>query len=63
MPDVATPELVREFYRRIWKLKEPKGKALWAAKKMLRDKKDLVTGKPVYDLRDWAGWVMTGEVE
>jgi len=42
-------------------LKEPKSKALWEAKKKLRAKKDPATGKPVYGLRDWAAWVLSGE--
>jgi CHAT domain-containing protein len=57
--DEATKELMLDFYRRIWFEKEPKGRALWDAKKKLRDATD-VRGSPMYPTRDWAAWVLTG---
>jgi CHAT domain-containing protein len=61
VPDETTRELMGEFYRRVWVLKEPKSKALWEAKKRLRAKRDPLSGKPIYSLKDWAGWVLSGE--
>ena len=55
-------ELMTEFYRRIWVAKEPKWRALWEAKKMLREAKD-ESGRPRYSTRDWAAWMLTGEPE
>jgi CHAT domain-containing protein len=43
--DEATRELMTELYRRLWVLKEPKAKALWNAKKKLREQLD-ADGKP-----------------
>jgi CHAT domain-containing protein len=60
VPDEATRVLMEEFYRRIWILKEPKAKALWQAKRKLREARD-DAGRPTYSTRDWAAWVMTGE--
>jgi CHAT domain-containing protein len=60
VPDEATKELMLDFYRRIWFGKTPKAEALWAAKKRMRDAQD-ERGRPLYTLRDWAGWVLTGE--
>ncbi len=60
VPDEATRELMTEFYRRLWVLKEPKAKALWNAKKKLREQLD-ADGQPIYTIRDWAGWVLSGD--
>ncbi len=60
VPDEATRELMTEFYRRLWVLKEPKAKALWNAKRKLREQLD-GEGKPIYSIRDWAGWVLSGD--
>jgi len=60
VPDEATRDLMLDFYRRIWVEKEPKGRALWNAKKCLRNAKD-ERGVPIYSTRDWAAWVLTGE--
>ncbi|MEQ8762542.1 MAG: CHAT domain-containing protein [Planctomycetota bacterium] len=58
--DEATRELMTEFYRRLWVLKEPKAQALWNAKRKLREQLD-ADGEPVYSIRDWAGWVLSGD--
>ncbi len=60
VPDEATRKLMTEFYRRLWVLGEPKGRALWNAKQKLRQE---LIGKeePVYSVRDWAGWVLSGD--
>jgi CHAT domain-containing protein len=60
VPDEATKELMLDFYRRLWVEKKPKQKALWEAKKKLRDAKD-ERGNPLYTTRDWAAWVLTGD--
>ncbi len=60
VPDEATRELMTELYRRLWVLKEPKAKALWNAKKALREQLDR-DGNPIYSIRDWAGWVLSGD--
>ncbi len=60
VPDAATRELMTEFYRRLWILKEPKAKALWNAKKALRERLD-DDGTPIYSFNDWAGWVLSGD--
>jgi hypothetical protein len=60
VPDRATKELMLDFYRRMWVEKEPKWRALWEAKRKLRDAKD-ERGTPRYMPRDWAAWVLTGE--
>jgi len=62
VPDEATRELMLDFYRRIWVLKQPKWQALWEAKMALRNAKD-ERSHPRYALRDWAAWVLTGEPE
>ncbi|MBK7878154.1 MAG: CHAT domain-containing protein [Planctomycetes bacterium] len=62
VPDEATKELMLDFYRRVWVEKQPKWKALWEAKRRLREAKD-EQGNPKYSLRDWAAWVLTGEPE
>lgn len=53
VPDEATHALMVEFYRRVWVLKQPKARALWDAKRVLRDRGTPVAG--------WAAWVMTGD--
>ena len=60
VPDGATAELMLDFYRRIRIDGEPKGQALWAAKRRMRDARD-GDGRPLYSPRDWAAWVLTGE--
>jgi len=60
VPDLATKELMLDFYRRIWVEKQPKGQALWEAKKGLRDARG-PDGEPIYTTTDWAAWVLTGE--
>jgi CHAT domain-containing protein len=50
--DAATHRLFEIFYTKLWKEKLGKSDALWQAKMALRD-----AGHPV---RDWAGWVLTG---
>ncbi len=62
VPDEATRELMVDFYRRIWVEKQPKARALWEAKKRIRDARD-ESGQPLYSKRDWAAWVLTGEPE
>jgi CHAT domain-containing protein len=60
VPDEATKELMLDFYRRLWVEKKPKWRALWEAKRKLRDAKD-ENGMPKYATRDWGAWVLTGE--
>ena len=49
-----------EFYRRLWVLGEAKAEALWKAKQKLRRQLD-EDDQPVYTVRDWAGWVLSGD--
>ena len=51
--DAATRRLMELFYTNLWVEEMPKAEALWEAKKVLREE-----GAPV---RDWAGWVLTGD--
>ena len=51
--DAATRKLMELFYTYLWMDEMPKAKALWKAKKALRDE-----GHPV---RDWAAWVLSGD--
>jgi CHAT domain-containing protein/tetratricopeptide (TPR) repeat protein len=51
--DAATRRLFEIFYTKLWKEKLGKADALWQAKMALRSE-----GHPV---RDWAGWVLTGD--
>jgi len=60
VPDQATKELMLDFYRRHWGDGEPKARALWLAKKDLRDARD-AAGRARYSTRDWAAWVLTGD--
>jgi CHAT domain-containing protein/tetratricopeptide (TPR) repeat protein len=53
--DAATRRLFELFYTKLWKEKLGKADALWHAKTALRSE-----GHPV---RDWAGWVLTGDPE
>ncbi len=46
--DQATRELMTEFYRWLWVLKEPKARAPWNAKKKKPREQLDVDGKPVY---------------
>lgn len=50
--DQATMELMIDFYRRLWVLKQDPHRALWDAKMEARRR-----GVP---FRDWAGWVLSG---
>jgi CHAT domain-containing protein len=60
VPDEATKDLMLDFYQRIWIGKESKARALWNAKRRLREAKD-DSGRPRYSTRDWAAWVLTGD--
>jgi len=51
--DVETRHLMELFYAYLWVEKLPKGEALWKAQCDLRE-----SGAPV---RDWAGWVLSGD--
>ncbi len=51
--DAATRRLMEVFYSKLWKDRLGKSEALWQAKQVLR-----AEGCP---LRDWAGWVLTGD--
>jgi CHAT domain-containing protein len=51
--DAATRELMEGFYDALWTERLPVHRALWQAKQALRSR-----GAP---LRDWAGWVLTGD--
>lgn len=51
--DSATRELMASFYRHVWLEHLPPARALWAAKRELRERRA--------PLRDWAGWVLSGE--
>ncbi len=51
--DEATRRLFELFYARLWKERLGKSTALWQAKMALR-----AEGHP---LRDWAGWVLSGD--
>ncbi len=51
--DAATRRLFELFYAKLWKEHLGKAEALWQAKMALR-----AEGHP---LRDWAGWVLTGD--
>jgi CHAT domain-containing protein len=53
--DAATRRLFELFYTKLWKEKLGKADALWQAKMALR-----AEGHP---LRDWAGWVLSGDPE
>jgi CHAT domain-containing protein len=59
VPDEATKDLMLDFYRRLWFEGKPKWRALWEAKVALRDAKD-AQGAPMYSIRDWAAWILTG---
>ena len=51
--DAATRRLMELFYAKLWTEELGKAEALWHAKMELR-----AEGHP---LRDWAGWVLTGD--
>jgi len=59
VPDAATAQLMTDFYRRLWIERKPKAQALWEAKMRLRNALD-ESGNPLYSMRDWAAWVLTG---
>ena len=59
---MATRELMVDFYRRLWFEKKPKHQALWEAKNRLRHARD-PSGRPIHAVRDWAGWVLSGDPE
>jgi CHAT domain-containing protein/tetratricopeptide (TPR) repeat protein len=58
--DEATKDLMLDFYRRLWVEKKPKWQALSEAKQRLREARDQ-DGRPLYSVRDWAAWVLTGD--
>ena len=60
VPDEVTKDLMIAFYEELWLKKKTKAEALRAAKRKFRDSKDS-KGRPKYVVRDWAGWVLTGE--
>ena len=60
VPDEVTKDLMITFYEELWLKKKTKAEALRAAKRRFRDAKD-DKGRPRYVVRDWAGWVLTGE--
>ena len=60
VPDRSTQELMTRFYRHLWAEHLPKERALWLAKRELRDARD-ERGAPLHALRDWAGWVLMGD--
>jgi CHAT domain-containing protein/tetratricopeptide (TPR) repeat protein len=60
VPDEATKDLMLEFYHCLWLENKPKWRALWEAKRRLREAKD-GSGHPKYTTRDWAAWVLTGD--
>lgn len=51
--DAATRELMTSFYRHVWIDGRTPARALWEAKRELRARRA--------KLRDWAGWVLSGE--
>lgn len=51
--DAATRRLMELFYTRLWEGQLGKAEALWQAKKAMQ-----TDGAP---LRDWTGWVLTGD--
>ncbi len=51
--DAATRRLFELFYTKLWKERLGKAEALWQAKMALRAEG--------HALRDWAGWVLTGD--
>lgn len=53
VPDAATSELMLAFYRGLWVDGLDAGTALWRAKSELRKRRA--------PLRDWAGWVLSGD--
>ncbi len=60
VPDDVTRELMTEFYRQLWEEGRGKSEALWLAKQHIRSRKD-ASGRPRYALRDWAGWILSGD--
>ena len=53
--DEWTRLLMEDFYRRLWVVGETKSDALWKAKVGLRARGA--------SLRDWAGWLLTGDTD
>jgi tetratricopeptide (TPR) repeat protein len=53
VPDAATRRLMELFYAGLWREQRGKADALWQAKRVLRSEGAAV--------RDWAGWVLTGD--
>ena len=60
IPDTATRELMVDFYRGIWIEGKSKSRALWDAKRKLRDRRDGM-GNPAHATWEWAGLVLTGD--
>ncbi len=58
--DDATRELMTAFYRRLIDDGLSTRRALWEAKRELRQRK-AEDGEPAFAVHDWAGWVVTGD--
>jgi CHAT domain-containing protein len=58
--DEPTRALMVEFYQKLLLDRQPPRAALWQAKRALRDAR-AGGGKPRYRMRDWAGFVLSGE--
>lgn len=51
--DAASRRLMELFYTKLWQEKLGKADALWEAKMALRAEE--------HPVRDWAGWILTGD--
>ncbi|HKB17048.1 MAG TPA: CHAT domain-containing tetratricopeptide repeat protein, partial [Planctomycetota bacterium] len=60
LPDAVTRDLMVDFYRGIWVEGKTKAKALWDAKRKIRNRRD-AKGNPAHATWEWAGLVLTGE--
>ena len=59
VPDGATRDLMVVFYEKLWSAGLDPRRALWEAKRALREARD-TNGAKLYGSRDWAGWVLYG---